>query len=74
LLSGDIDKINEGSRTFLINTQFIVPDDYDELKAYNDLIETNKSSDWLSLTIAVTMDCNFNCYYCYEKDYRRHGK
>jgi len=74
LLSGDIDKINEGSRTFLINTQFIVPDDYDELKAYNDLIETNKSSDWLSLTIAVTMDCNFNCYYCYEKDYRRHSK
>jgi len=73
LLSGDVDKINEGSRTFLINTQFIVPDDYDELKAYNDLIETNKSSDWLSLTIAVTMDCNFNCYYCYEKNYKRNS-
>jgi len=54
--------------------QFIVPDDYDELKAYNDLIETNKSSDWPSLTIAVTMNCNLNCYYCYEKGYRRDNK
>lgn len=51
----------------------IVNDDYDELKELAYLRKVSQfSQDVISLTIAPTLDCNFRCIYCYEKNNRNH--
>lgn len=55
----------------LIKGNMIINDSEDEvsrLKLYNNAYKFDSSV--LSLTIAPTMKCNFNCIYCYEKGYR----
>jgi len=48
--------------------EFLIPEDLDEIKYYQFLV--NKaiySTDILSFVILTTYDCNFSCIYCYEK-------
>lgn len=53
----------------LLKGGFIFPDDsLDEIDAISFGYNRGKYADGLlNLTIAPTMDCNFNCFYCYEK-------
>lgn len=53
----------------LLKGGFIYPDDFpDELDLISFNYDRGKyASEYMNLTIAPTMDCNFNCYYCYEK-------
>jgi uncharacterized protein len=55
----------------LIEGRFLISDDFDELN----YIQTRLSyhifrTDILSLTILPTLDCNFDCSYCYENNAR----
>ena len=52
----------------LLRGGFIVADDLNELDLIRlSLLKSRFSDQFLGLTIAPTMDCNFNCIYCYEK-------
>ena len=69
---GDIEKLSLDSDTYLLLRfyNFIVSDE--EEKAFLNMTkllryQNNFNSLRMSLTIAPTRDCNFNCIYCYEK-------
>ncbi|UHR02397.1 SPASM domain-containing protein [Peptoniphilus sp. GNH] len=48
---------------------FLVEDDIDELEEIRFRLNRSRySTSSLSLTIALTADCNFRCAYCYEKE------
>lgn len=62
-------ELENTSRDNFIEGGFIIEDDFDELRELKyELMESRFSRDSLSLTIALTADCNFRCIYCYEKD------
>lgn len=56
----------------LMNNGIIIPEENNELNLiqqnYNDTLQNNRT---LRLFISLTMDCNFDCKYCYQdrKDY-----
>ncbi|MDD6155792.1 MAG: radical SAM protein [Lachnospiraceae bacterium] len=51
----------------LIDNGIIVSDDYDECEFLKYIhYRTRFSSDVMTLTIAPTLDCNFDCPYCFE--------
>lgn len=63
----DIDRLTLDEIEFLRENGFIIQENYEEddfLRLGNKLICTN--SDMLSILIAPTMECNFNCPYCFE--------
>ncbi|MCL1997857.1 MAG: SPASM domain-containing protein [Turicibacter sp.] len=48
---------------------FLIEDDVNELDRLRfRMLRSRYNTDYLSLTIAPTADCNFRCAYCYEKD------
>ena len=48
---------------------FLIDDDVNELERLRfRMLSSRYNTDYLSLTIAPTADCNFRCSYCYEKD------
>lgn len=50
---------------------YLIEDDEDELKLIKyRMLNTRYSDNSLSLTIAPTLNCNFECIYCYEKNSR----
>jgi len=52
---------------YLINNKFIVEDNIDEVKQCIDYIKSKIHNEKLyELHINPTMNCNFNCWYCYE--------
>ena len=63
--------LSENLETALRKGLFLIPSDSDEIQI---LKERNKAiknrDDFVSLTIAPTLDCNFRCIYCYEKGQR----
>lgn len=62
-------ELENTSHDNFIEGGFIIEDDFDELRELKyELMESRFSRDSLSLTIALTADCNFRCIYCYEKD------
>lgn len=62
-----IDSIHPNFYNALINENYIVEDDYDEVKAVEELRLNNLSDrSQYHLTINPTLDCNFHCWYCYE--------
>lgn len=53
----------------LVKGGFIVEDSFDELTYLSYcLLKDRFSTRGLGLTIAPTIDCNFRCIYCYQKD------
>lgn len=63
------DGLVKESRDGFIEGGFYTYDNYDELKDIKYSLMTSRySRDSLSLTIALTADCNFRCIYCYEKE------
>ena len=52
--------------------QFLIDDELDELELlkYN-MLSSKFDTRHLGLTIAPTMNCNFDCIYCYEKNERQ---
>ena len=64
----NISQLANGLYKQLCVGEFIVSDSKDELKEYIDFakkIENDQS--YLRLTINPTVNCNFRCWYCYEK-------
>lgn len=61
-----------GDKEFLDNLKkggYVLDDDIDELKILkSNILQSRYRSDFLSLTIAPTSNCNFRCVYCYEKE------
>ena len=54
---------------FLFDSRFIVESNHNEInKLMLSNLMTRFNSSILSLTIAPTRDCNFNCPYCYEEN------
>ena len=48
---------------------FLINDEVNELERIRfKMLQSRYSTNFLSLTIAPTADCNFRCTYCYEKD------
>lgn len=61
--------INDELKAQLLEGGFIFNDDTDESKIMEiDMLRWRYSTTNLTLTIAPTMNCNFRCIYCYEKD------
>ncbi|MGN6713635.1 radical SAM protein [Anaerocolumna jejuensis] len=61
--------IDEDLKEQLIDGGFIFEDDVDEFSIMEiDMLRWRYSTSNLTLTIAPTMNCNFRCIYCYEKD------
>jgi uncharacterized protein len=50
----------------LLRGRFFVPADEDELDFLRDRTEFTRRNDPFLITITTTLDCNFDCYYCYE--------
>ncbi|HER43394.1 MAG TPA: SPASM domain-containing protein [Candidatus Eisenbacteria bacterium] len=55
-------------REAMIDAHFIIDDEMDELATIKaDILRDRFSKEYLYLTIAPTLDCNFRCDYCYEE-------
>lgn len=64
---------DEEFRAGLLDCGFAIGDRENELEAIRlGLLRSRFATETLSLTIALTQDCNFRCVYCYEKDQLRH--
>lgn len=51
----------------LIKGRFVVEDNFDEMQFLQYKYNSQKyNRDFMILTIAPTMDCNFDCHYCFE--------
>lgn len=50
----------------LLRGRFFVPADEDELETLRRRNEWTRRNDPFLLTLTTTLDCNFDCYYCYE--------
>jgi len=53
--------------------RFITENDKDEILAYKSIIDLQRNNaNFMHLTIAPTMDCNFSCHYCFEKKEKKY--
>lgn len=63
-----IEKIHPEFYQFLTEKKFVVPDEADEVQEYiQQRKEAETDGKYFSITINPTLDCNFHCWYCYEK-------
>ena len=64
-----IDKLDAEICTILKEKHFIVDNDYDELLLYKSIIFSQREqTEFMHLTLAPTMECNFSCFYCFETE------
>ena len=67
----DLDKLSEKQKSVLDNMKeggYVIEDDFDEAKFLKFKSYQSKfNQNGISLTIAPTLTCNFDCPYCYEK-------
>lgn len=69
---GKIRLIHPDLYFFLKKKEFIVDDDFDEVKDAINRIQNNPVfSDYFELIINPTLDCNLRCWYCYEHHQKR---
>ena len=58
---------------FLLQREFLVPDDLDEVELIAERHETaSADGSALSITIELTEACNFRCVYCYQEHAKQH--
>lgn len=68
---GDIAHFSENFADKMKDGGALVPEEKDEVAELSSLIATIDNDDsFLHLIINPTLDCNFNCWYCYEKHER----
>ena len=66
--SNSFNKFSDDELVFLKNNGIIIEENMNELKLIEEKMDfILKKKEILTLTIAPTLDCNFNCYYCFEK-------
>ncbi len=62
-----IEEVHEELYKSLMSNGFIVSKETDEIQKVRDLIkEVDNQEDSYHLMVNPTMNCNFNCWYCYE--------
>jgi len=67
------DDIDKELYEVLDEKRFITENDKDEFLAYKSMIHLQRNSkNFMHLTIAPTMDCNFSCHYCFEKKEKKY--
>ncbi len=64
---GDAISVDQRSFDILVNEQFVVEDDFDELGAIRNVFWRARRDAPAVLTITTTLDCNLGCFYCYEE-------
>lgn len=58
-------------REAMVDAHFLIPDEMDELATLkSDILRDRFNRDYLYLTIAPTLNCNFRCDYCYEEHFK----
>ncbi|WP_313381161.1 radical SAM/SPASM domain-containing protein [Proteiniphilum saccharofermentans] len=63
----DIEKFDNSLYNKLLENYFIVPDDFDEFEVVKNLKrQMQYNSNMYQIMINTTLDCNLNCWYCYE--------
>ena len=67
----DMESLPESLQKKLVETGMIVEDGKDEVQILADLIESSDNNDdEFLLYLNPTLDCNFKCWYCYERHSR----
>lgn len=63
----DVESLPEDYKTALKSIGAIVPDDYDEYTEITKSLESVDNDDTMfHVIVNPTLNCNFNCWYCYE--------
>jgi uncharacterized protein len=66
-------ELNDDVFSFLLEQEFLVADDLDEVKLVSARHEAARADDAsLSITIELTESCNFRCVYCYQDHVKEH--
>lgn len=62
-----ISEIHKDLYASLVEQNFLLPDDFDEVRQVKEQIRGKLAShEVLRLTVNPTLDCNMRCWYCYE--------
>ncbi len=67
LESNKLDKIGEEGLSILEKGNFIISDNFDEYHFLEEIYTETINSNTYHLTLLPTLDCNVNCWYCFEK-------
>ncbi len=64
----NLESIHPDFYNHLVNKEFIIGKDVDEIQKVKDLVHKidKESEDSYNIIINPTMNCNFKCWYCYE--------
>lgn len=66
LVNGNVNAIKGEALDILLERHFVIPDEVDELQSLIDEYEDAIDSNVYHLTLLPTLDCNVNCWYCFE--------
>ena len=65
--NSDVLKLENSVVQQLYKGRFLIEEDFDELAFLQYKYDSQKyNKDVMTLTIAPTLNCNFNCHYCFE--------